>query len=538
MRSNLRQPVSILVLLIFISACKLKPTAVPSPKATITVIGGQSSATSDLRTGTSIPQSTISNLKPTNPATIDQRSTNTVPISPTPLSPTSTPTSLSQQSTIINPQYFISVQFDFNSHSLSVDEAITYTNNTSQSLNDLLLVVPANRWPGAFKLSAIRWADGQLTQDFALNLHRLTLLLPQPLPPGRQIGLSLSYELDLPPIPDPSEAAPQPFGYTPSQSNLVDWYAYVPPYRDGWLVHDPGFWGEFQVFDSSDFHVDLTLVNAPHGLVVAASALPFDTTQGDETTYRYQLESARTFALSISPSYHVFSQTVELDGSSVEVYSYAYAFNLNAGKAAMADTARAVQLYSELFGTYPHASLSVVEADFLDGMEYDGLYFLSKGFYNLYDGTPNGYLTDIAAHETAHQWWYGLVGNDQALEPWLDEALCTFTERVFYEHFYPEALTRWWQPYRVDYYDPAGLVGGAIYDYAGYRPYRDAVYLHGQEFLQAVRQRIGDQAFFAFLKDYVARYRGQIATGQDFFALLASHSDVGIDDLIKEYFGK
>jgi hypothetical protein len=447
--------------------------------------------------------------------------------------PTPTPTPISQ-STIYN----ISAQYDFYLRSLSVNETITYTNNTSQPLNDLLLVVPANRWLGAFQLHSIRWADGQITTDFSLHIHRLSVLLPQPLPPSAQISLSLAYDLVLPPIPDPSEAAPQPFGYTLSQSNLVDWYAYIPPYRDGWLVHDPGFWGEYQVFDEGNYRLDLTLVDGPEGLIVAASAPPSGISQDEGTTYRYQLDSARTFALSISPSYHVFSQTVDLGSSSVVVYSYAYVFNLDAGRAALADTARALQLYSELFGPYPHASLSVVEADFLDGMEYDGLYFLSKGFYNLYDGKPDGYLTAIAVHETAHQWWYGLVSNDQALEPWLDEALCAFTERVYYEHFFPDALARWWQPYRVDYYDPAGLVGKSIYDYVSYRAYRDAVYLHGQEFLQAVRLRIGDQAFFAFLKDYVARYRGQIASGQDFFALLASHTGADIEDLREEYFGK
>ena len=537
MRSNPCRPFSILLLLILVllvvtSACTDKPTAVPSPQSTITY--QQSPTPSPLST----LQSTISN----------QQSTIS-PITPSPLfapqstipSPTLQSTISNQQSTIptiSNQQYFISAQLDFYLHSLSVAETITYTNNTSQPLTDLLLVVPANRWPGAFQLREIRWAGGQLTQDFSLHLHRLSLLLPQPLPPGGQVSLSLAYDLALPPIPKPSDAAPQPFGYTQAQSNLVDWYAYVPPYLDGWLVHDPGYWGEYQVFAAGDFQVDLTLVNAPGGLVIAASAPPFDTTQGDGTTYRYQLASARTFALSISPSYQVFSQTVDLGSSSVVVYSYAYAYDVQAGQAVLEETARAVQLYSELFGPYPHPALSVVEADFLDGMEYDGLYFLSKGFYNLYDGTPNGYLTAIAVHETAHQWWYGLVSNDQTLEPWLDEALCAFTERVYYERFYPEALARWWQPYRVDYYEPRGLVGGTIYDYASYRAYRDAVYLHGQEFLQAVRQRIGDQVFITFLKAYAAQYRGQIATRQDFFATLASLSPVGIDDLVEEYFGK
>ena len=525
-----RDPFRPILLLLFLAlllasvSCTGKPTptlqtTLPNPQSTITATSGQRSASLTPQSSIYNPQSTISNPQST--------------LTPTPQSAVSNP-----QPTINIPQYFLSAQFNFSLHSLSIAETITYTNHTTQTLTDLLLVVPANRWPGAFQLREIRWTGGELIRDFSLHLHRLTVLLSQPLPPSGKVTLSLAYDLTLPEIPEPSEAAPQPFGYSLVQSNLVDWYVYVAPYRNGWLVHDPYYWGEYQVFDEGDFRVDLTLMDAPNGLVVAASAPPFETIPGQGVTYRYRLQSARTFALSLSPSYQVFSQTIDLGASSVVVYSYAFAFDVEAGKAMLTETARAVQLYSELFGTYPHTALSVVEADFLDGMEYDGLYFLSKGFYNLYDGTPNGYLTAIGVHETAHQWWYGLVGNDQALEPWLDEALCAFTERVYYEHFYPEALARWWQPYRVDYYEPRGPVNGAIYDYAGYRDYRDAVYLHGQEFLQSVRQRIGDQAFFAFLKDYAARYRGRIATRQDFFAVLASHTSTGIEDLVKEYFGR
>jgi hypothetical protein len=115
-------------------------------------------------------------------------------------------------------------------------------------------------------LRGIRWADGQLTQDFSLHLHRLSVLLPQPLLPSAQVSLSLAYDLALPPIPDPSEAAPQPFGNTASQSNLVDWYANVPPYRDGWCT--TLVLGRVQVFDPGDFQVDF-LATPPE--VIAAS---------------------------------------------------------------------------------------------------------------------------------------------------------------------------------------------------------------------------------------------------------------------------
>jgi aminopeptidase N len=207
------------------------------------------------------------------------------------------------------------------------------------------------------------------------------------------------------------------------------------------------------------------------------------------------------------------------------------------------NTVDALLLYSKLIMPYPHASLSVVEADFLDGMEYEGLFFLSHGFYDLYDGTPKGYLTFIAAHETAHQWWYGLVGNDQALEPWLDEALCTYMEHIFYENVYPEypprsgeSLVNWWWYYLVDFYNPSGWVDSSIYDFNQYRLYRDAIYLNGAKFLEDLRELIGDQAFFAFLQDYAHKKTHDIGTASDYFQILRDHTTQDLSSLLSEYF--
>jgi aminopeptidase N len=99
-----------------------------------------------------------------------------------------------------------------------------------------------------------------------------------------------------------------------------------------------------------------------------------------------------------------------------------------------------------------------------DGMEYDGLIFLSSDFYKQYNGTARSNLATIGVHEIAHQWWFSLVGNDHALEPWLDEALSTYSERIFYENNYPANISWWWQ-FRVDYFKPTGYVDGSIYQY-------------------------------------------------------------------------
>ncbi len=309
----------------------------------------------------------------------------------------------------------------------------------------------------------------------------------------------------------------------------MDWYPFLPPYIDGqgWLSHQAGFFGEHLVYPVADFEVAIQLTRPNPDLVIAASA----PAEADGHTYRYHHPQARNFVWSVSHMYQIAEQQV----GAVTVLSYAFPHHAQAGEATLQTTAQALALYTELFGPYPHQTLSVVEADFLDGMEYDGLYFLSNAFYNLYGGTPGEYLVAIAAHETAHQWFYALVGNDQALEPWLDEALCTYSERLYFEHTFPEALD-WWYQYRVNYYQPRGWVDGTIYNPDGYRAYRDAIYLNGALFLEDLRHLMGDEAFFTFLQDYTRQYSHALATGADFFNLVTNHTQSDLTPLLEEYF--
>ena len=203
-------------------------------------------------------------------------------------------------------------------------------------------------------------------------------------------------------------------------------------------------------------------------------------------------------------------------------------------------TVEALGLYSQLFAPYPHSTIAAVEADFVDGMEYDGLYFLGKDYYAIHNQKMADFLVAIAAHETAHQWWYGLVGNDQALEPWLDEALCTYSEYLFYEHLHPDDL-EWWWTYRLMAYQPQGSIDIAIYDVQGanrYRDYRDAVYLNGAIFMHDLRKIIGDQALFDFLQSYLATYQHSLSTTDRFFDLLRTHTSSDLTPLIEKYFSQ
>jgi aminopeptidase N len=231
--------------------------------------------------------------------------------------------------------------------------------------------------------------------------------------------------------------------------------------------------------------------------------------------------------------YFITSQAVSSSG--VPVTSYYFSSQLSGGPAIAQTGAQAVSVYSSVFGPYPYDSLAIVETIIPDGMEQDGLVFLNTQYYARYDGSLANELTTLGVHEIAHQWWYGKVGNDQTMEPWLDEALSVYSEHIFYENTAPELVNWWWQ-YRVNFFQPSGWVDTTVYQGGSFRTYVNAVYLDGALFLQDLRDRIGDQAFFSFLADYSAQEDRRIATADDFFRILRQHTDVHIRDLISAYF--
>ena len=420
-------------------------------------------------------------------------------------------------------RYTLSVHFDYTSHHLSVEQVVTYVNSSPRDLPELVFVVEPNRQPGVFRLTGLAWADGRAVSDYALEGTQIRVPLPAPLGPDQAITLSLSYELFL-----PMQAAP--FGYTARQTNLGDWYPFVPSYTAdrGWLIHERAVIGEHLAYDVADYQVEIVLVDPTADVVIAASG---GISQANDGRFRYQLSVARSFAWSAS---HIYQVLTEQAGATT-VIAYVFPEHQVAGEAVLQAVANALAIYSERLAPYPYAGLAVVESEFPDGMEYHGLFFLGQEYFAGYEGNPQGYLTAIAVHETAHQWWYGLVGNDQALEPWLDEALAAYSELLFYEAAYP-GLTDWWWSFRVRRFNPEGRVNSAIYDHDGFRPYVDAVYLRGAMFLDGLRKAMGDEPFFAFLQAYARQGELNQMTGADFFNLLSVHTEADLTSLISEYF--
>jgi aminopeptidase N len=459
-----------------------------------------------------------------------------------PAGPTETPTAVpTLPPALSRPLYVIDLQLNYTAKAANVNQTITYPNWTGETLTNLVLAVEPNLWSGGFSLKSIALNNQPITNYTIESMSQhLEVQLPQPVQPSQTVTITLSYGLVLPQMQaysNPEEVRPQIYGYSDRQANFVDWYPFVVPYipGQGWLLHNPWYYGEHLVYDLADFDVTVTFTDGANPKVAASGAETQSTTEatppGGVTSHRFVLEAGRTFALSMSDHFKVAQQTV----GDVTVFSYYFGLYDAPGEAMLQTTVEAMQTYSEYFGPYRHKTLTAVQGDFNDGMEFSGLYFISRDYFNLYDRTPKNYLVIIAAHETAHQWWFDAVANDQALEPWLDEALATYSERIYYEAVYPD-LVDWWWGYRYFEFQEAGYVDTQIYDGGGQRPYWDKVYLTGARFFEALRERLGDEIFLAFLKDYYNQSVGKRVTGADFFRVFRENTAADITDLIVTYF--
>jgi hypothetical protein len=154
------------------------------------------------------------------------------------------------------------------------------------------------------------------------------------------------------------------------------------------------------------------------------------------------------------------------------------------------------------FGAFPYGTLTVaLLPDYGGGIEYPSM---------ILEATPS---RSVLVHETAHQWFYGMVGDSQFRDPWLDEAFATYAEATL-------------DPRSADYVEGAiglpGDVGGSMADFAGSDDtYFDVVYGKGAAALLLARETVGADAFDAALRCYVDANAWTIATPADVAVALA-----------------
>ncbi len=360
--------------------------------------------------------------------------------------------------------------------------------------------------------------DGQPVQTELLEQNTVLRVPLQPaLAAGASATFGMTFEVD---IPTSSKAGYQEFINNEGIIALAQFYPTIPARPAGqWDTDIPPGHGDVTVADAAFFRVRLTV---PQAQIVAATGALIeqrDDLAAGTKTLHFVSGPAREFNAVMSADYQVAARLV----GGTQVRSFFLTRDRVAGERALDVAARSLEVYNDLFGVYPYTELEIAPTTTTaGGIEYPGLIVLNR-FY--YQGSRNERFDWANAHEVAHQWWYNLVGNDQLREPWLDEALTNYATWLYYERTTTPAIAS--QLKQEVFQAPADEARRRNADQAiglpvsAYAPenYGPIVYGKGPLFFDALRQRVGDEAFFKILRVYLQRYTYQMARGLDFLAV-------------------
>lgn len=281
--------------------------------------------------------------------------------------------------------------------------------------------------------------------------------------------------------------------------NLGNFYPVLAVYERGaWQAEPYSRTGEYFYSPLADYDVTLT---APARFTAAASTAgeaPVPT--GESLRWHYAGEGLRDFAVCLSDGFQML--TGEADGTRVRVYCAAGQEEEGMQTLRTAETALA--FFGAQFGCpYPYDTFTVALAPLnLAGMEYPGLVLVNSG------------EPDTVVHETAHQWFYALVGSNSGAEPWLDESLAEFATLLYLEEFDPEAAAAL-RDFRSGVNAPPHGLSKSVAE-LGQWDYVFTVYFYGFEFLYGLREAMGEASFDESLREYVGAFAGREARTADF----------------------
>ncbi|MCP4899034.1 MAG: M1 family metallopeptidase [bacterium] len=404
-------------------------------------------------------------------------------------------------------------------------------------------------------LSFERQDDGNL-DDFTVARMRL----PEEIPPGAWVEFDMEFEAQLPKVMART-------GFAGDFHMVGQWFPKLGVFegQDGWNCHQFHATTEFFA-DFGSYDVEIVV---PTGWTVVGTGLEIhrdsDESAGpNRDRVVYQADRVHDFAWCSAPSSLMTmvessfepsrdvpvawlqraQERLGLGADELELPSTEIRLVLPVAQSRLADRMlRAARLamawYGLQFGAYPYPQLTIVSppigAHEAGGMEYPTLITTGADLTFAIPGlSARSQIESVTVHEFGHQYFYGLLANNEFEEAWLDEGLTSYTqnecmkaiaeEKLVSETSFPIDTWAWERlshafdgsfPVRVD--QPGWHFRNRFEYYA-------ASYTKAALAMKTLEGLLGPETMARALRAYVQNFRFAHPNGDDLLEALSEYS--------------
>jgi aminopeptidase N len=410
-----------------------------------------------------------------------------------------------------NPHYTMNVSYDTNKHQVTGSLSVAFENNLKIDLNELYFNLWGNAAMftdngGGMEVSHIK-VNGK-EASYAVNgtsLHITGVSLKK----ASHADVSMDFKVTLPNQQDR-------FGWYKNTVSLGNWFPILSVYdNEGWNI-DPYFpYGESFYSLTGDFDVRLTTdkqqIIATSGTEIGEAKI-----KDNLATHRYKAHEVRDFAIQMDPGYHVKSANVD----NIKINVYYTDEQAKYADSMLESGIDSVTLFSDKFGKYPWPELDITGMEgWFGGMEYPQLVMIS-----IPSTSPRSqnWVKSVTSHEIGHQWFYGIIGDNEYDEPWLDESFASFSAALYGGTL--DQLTT--EPASDPYYHLSSPVSTftAKANEGGIGNYYGMIYGYGSRTLNDLRLELGDDQFYKSMQAYFKEMKFGVSTTSDFMRIMQETS--------------
>jgi hypothetical protein len=400
-----------------------------------------------------------------------------------------------------DPSYSVSLRGGTLGHDWRGTERVSFTNLEAEPLSTIWLRLWSNGVKGCgFQAITVTDVKGGTIGDLSRDCTALPVELPAPLEMGERATITMHVSIEL-------SRRNDRFGYHAGIALLGTALPTLAIHDDfGWHLDPFANLGESFYSIVGSYQVTL---NVPIGLSTPTTGVAVSSQTDDRRRVTtYVANDVRDFEWAAG---HL--ATVEArSGSTRIVVSYRpRELSRTKARTALGYAVRSLDTYSTAFGTFPYPEMDVVLTGFtaFGGMEYPTIIFTNRQKITI-------------SHELAHQYFYGIVGDDQYHAPWLDESFATWASYLPFGGWGSCGNFRWPS-------STARITNDMAYWAAHLFEY-DTIYSGGGCLLANLADRFGLDRFVGVLHDYVqAHWLGVTRTDEFQDAIEAAALADGLD---------